>query len=119
MKDPIGTGRRRWTVMNDFQSSLATAGGDAIERVDMDCVLAAGDGLAPLRQVGLKTGHPLSAQATTMNNMYRPGVSSISATRWRIRTSPVAARKICASRIGTAVPRVDGAKTTAVAVNLA
>ena len=49
---------------------------DAIERIYMGCVLTAGLGQAPARQVALKAGLPQSVQATTLNKMCGSGMQA-------------------------------------------
>lgn len=48
----------------------------AIERIYMGCVLPAGLGQAPARQVALKAGLPTSVQATTVNKMCGSGMQA-------------------------------------------
>ncbi len=52
------------------------SGGD-VERVYMGCVLPAGLGQAPARQVAIKAGLPLSAQATTVNKVCGSGMQTV------------------------------------------
>ncbi|MET0138280.1 MAG: acetyl-CoA C-acyltransferase [Sphingobium sp.] len=49
---------------------------DAVERVYMGCVLAAGLGQAPARQAALGAGLPTSAEATTINKMCGSGMQA-------------------------------------------
>lgn len=49
---------------------------DAIERIYMGCVLAAGLGQAPGRQAALKAGLPTSVEATTVNKMCGSGMQA-------------------------------------------
>ncbi|MGB3795920.1 MAG: acetyl-CoA C-acyltransferase [Alteraurantiacibacter sp.] len=51
--------------------------GEDIGRVYMGCVLPAGLGQAPARQVALKSGLPLSAQATTVNKVCGSGMQTV------------------------------------------
>ena len=51
--------------------------GDDVDRVYMGCVLPAGVGQAPARQVALKAGLPLSAQATTVNKVCGSGMQTV------------------------------------------
>jgi len=48
-----------------------------IERLYMGCVLPAGLGQAPARQVALKAGLPLTVQATTINKMCGSGMQAV------------------------------------------
>ena len=61
------------------QATLARSGlgGEAVEQVFMGCVLPAGLGQAPARQVALKAGLPLSAQSTTVNKMCGSGMQAV------------------------------------------
>ncbi|MEP6869081.1 MAG: acetyl-CoA C-acyltransferase [Novosphingobium sp.] len=52
------------------------AGGD-IERIYMGCVLPAGLGQAPARQVALKAGLPTSVQASTVNKVCGSGMQTV------------------------------------------
>lgn len=49
---------------------------NAIDRIDMGCVLPAGQGQAPARQVAIKAGLPLSVEATTVNKMCGSGMQA-------------------------------------------
>jgi acetyl-CoA C-acetyltransferase len=51
-------------------------GGD-VERVYMGCVLPAGLGQAPARQVAIKAGLPLGTQATTVNKVCGSGMQTV------------------------------------------
>ena len=51
--------------------------GEDIDRVYMGCVLPAGLGQAPARQVAIKSGLPLSAQATTVNKVCGSGMQTV------------------------------------------
>jgi acetyl-CoA C-acetyltransferase len=50
---------------------------DEIERIYMGCVLPAGLGQAPARQVALKAGLPLSVQASTVNKVCGSGMQTV------------------------------------------
>nr|WP_087575456.1 acetyl-CoA C-acyltransferase [Sphingomonas sp. CDS-1] len=49
---------------------------NAIDRIYMGCVLSAGQGQAPARQVAIKAGLPLSVEATTVNKMCGSGMQA-------------------------------------------
>ncbi len=49
---------------------------NAIDRIYMGCVLPAGQGQAPARQVAIKAGLPLSVEATTVNKMCGSGMQA-------------------------------------------
>jgi len=49
---------------------------DAIDRLYMGCVLPAGQGQAPARQVAIKAGLPLAVEATTINKMCGSGMQA-------------------------------------------
>lgn len=51
--------------------------GEDIERIYMGCVLPAGLGQAPARQVALKSGLPISAEATTVNKVCGSGMQTV------------------------------------------
>lgn len=51
--------------------------GEDIERIYMGCVLPAGLGQAPARQVALKAGLPLSVEATTVNKVCGSGMQTV------------------------------------------
>ncbi len=51
--------------------------GEDIERIYMGCVLPAGLGQAPARQVALKAGLPLSVQASTVNKVCGSGMQTV------------------------------------------
>jgi len=51
--------------------------GEYVDRVYMGCVLPAGLGQAPARQVAVKSGLPLSAQATTVNKVCGSGMQTV------------------------------------------
>lgn len=51
--------------------------GEDVDRVYMGCVLPAGLGQAPARQVAIKAGLPLSAQATTVNKVCGSGMQTV------------------------------------------
>lgn len=51
--------------------------GEDVDRVYMGCVLPAGLGQAPARQVAIKSGLPLSAQATTVNKVCGSGMQTV------------------------------------------
>ena len=51
--------------------------GEAVERIYMGCVLPAGLGQAPARQVAIKAGLPLSVEATTLNKMCGSGMQAV------------------------------------------
>ena len=55
----------------------AGVSGDDVNRVYMGCVLPAGLGQAPARQVAIKSGLPLSAQATTVNKVCGSGMQTV------------------------------------------
>jgi acetyl-CoA C-acetyltransferase len=61
------------------QATLARAGMSAaqVEQVFMGCVLPAGLGQAPARQVALGAGLPQSAQSTTVNKMCGSGMQAV------------------------------------------
>lgn len=61
------------------KSALERAGVDGadVERVYMGCVLPAGLGQAPARQVAIKAGLPLGAQATTVNKVCGSGMQTV------------------------------------------
>ena len=58
------------------KAAVARAGlsGDAVERIYMGCVLAAGLGQSPARQAALGAGLPLSVEAATVNKMCGSGM---------------------------------------------
>lgn len=93
--DPIVILSFARTPMGSFQGSLSGASstdlgaaavkaaveragvsGDDIERIYMGCVLPAGLGQAPARQVALKAGLPQSVEATTLNKMCGSGMQA-------------------------------------------
>lgn len=51
--------------------------GDDIERIYMGCVLPAGLGQSPARQVALKAGLPLGVQASTVNKVCGSGMQTV------------------------------------------
>ncbi len=51
--------------------------GEDVDRIYMGCVLPAGLGQAPARQVAIKSGLPLSAQATTVNKVCGSGMQTV------------------------------------------
>ncbi|MEP7221956.1 MAG: acetyl-CoA C-acyltransferase [Novosphingobium sp.] len=51
--------------------------GNDIERIYMGCVLPAGLGQAPARQVAIKAGLPLSVQASTVNKVCGSGMQTV------------------------------------------
>ena len=51
--------------------------GDDIDRIYMGCVLPAGLGQAPARQVAIKAGLPKSVQATTVNKVCGSGMQTV------------------------------------------
>ena len=51
--------------------------GEDVDRLYMGCVLPAGLGQAPARQVALKSGLPHSAQATTVNKVCGSGMQTV------------------------------------------
>ena len=51
--------------------------GEDIERIYMGCVLPAGLGQAPARQVALKAGLPLSVEASTVNKVCGSGMQTV------------------------------------------
>ncbi|HMO68752.1 MAG TPA: acetyl-CoA C-acyltransferase [Novosphingobium sp.] len=55
----------------------AGVAGEDIERIYMGCVLPAGLGQAPARQVALKAGLPLSVQASTVNKVCGSGMQTV------------------------------------------
>ena len=55
----------------------AGVSGDDIERIYMGCVLPAGLGQAPARQVAIKSGLPKSVQATTVNKVCGSGMQTV------------------------------------------
>lgn len=55
----------------------AGVAGEDVERVYMGCVLPAGLGQAPARQVALKAGLPKSAEATTVNKVCGSGMQTV------------------------------------------
>ncbi|VVT16295.1 thiolase family protein [Erythrobacter sp. EC-HK427] len=55
----------------------AGVSGDDVNRVYMGCVLPGGLGQAPARQVAIKSGLPLSAQATTVNKVCGSGMQTV------------------------------------------
>ena len=55
----------------------AGVAGEDVDRVYMGCVLPAGLGQAPARQVAIKSGLPLSAQATTVNKVCGSGMQTV------------------------------------------
>ena len=61
------------------KAAVERAGVDGadVERVYMGCVLPAGLGQAPARQVAIKAGLPLSAQATTVNKVCGSGMQTV------------------------------------------
>jgi len=61
------------------QAAMERAGvsGDKVTRVYMGCVLPAGLGQAPARQVAIKSGLPMSAQATTVNKVCGSGMQTV------------------------------------------
>lgn len=60
-------------------AAVARAGvsGDDVERIYMGCVLPAGLGQAPARQVAIKAGLPTSVQATTVNKVCGSGMQTV------------------------------------------
>lgn len=93
--DPIVIASYARTPMGGFQGALAGATAtqlgaaavkaaveragvapDAIERIYMGCVLAAGLGQAPARQAALGAGLPLGIEATTVNKMCGSGMQA-------------------------------------------
>jgi acetyl-CoA C-acetyltransferase len=93
--DPVVIASYARTPMGGFQGALAgvsapelgaaavkaaleRAGvdGDKIEQIFMGCVLPAGLGQAPARQVALSAGLPLSVEATTVNKMCGSGMQA-------------------------------------------
>lgn len=95
MTDPIIIAGYARTPMGGFQGVLsgvssvelgATAvaaaversavDGTAVERIYMGCVLPAGLGQAPARQVAIKAGLPKSVEATTVNKMCGSGMQA-------------------------------------------
>ena len=60
------------------KAAVARAGlsPDAVERIYMGCVLSAGLGQAPARQVALGAGLPISVEATTINKMCGSGMQA-------------------------------------------
>jgi acetyl-CoA C-acetyltransferase len=61
------------------RAAVERAGVDGadIERIYMGCVLPAGLGQAPARQVALKAGLPLSVQASTVNKVCGSGMQTV------------------------------------------
>ena len=61
------------------KAAVERAGVDGadVERVYMGCVLPAGLGQAPARQVAIKAGLPLGAQATTVNKVCGSGMQTV------------------------------------------
>ena len=55
----------------------AGVAGEDVERIYMGCVLPAGLGQAPARQVAVKSGLPLSVQATTVNKVCGSGMQTV------------------------------------------
>jgi acetyl-CoA C-acetyltransferase len=55
----------------------AGVSGDDIERIYMGCVLPAGLGQAPARQVAIKAGLPKSVQASTVNKVCGSGMQTV------------------------------------------
>ncbi|MET0586934.1 MAG: acetyl-CoA C-acyltransferase [Novosphingobium sp.] len=55
----------------------AGVAGEEIERIYMGCVLPAGLGQAPARQVAVKAGLPLSVQASTVNKVCGSGMQTV------------------------------------------
>jgi len=55
----------------------AGVAGEDVERIYMGCVLPAGLGQAPARQVALKAGLPLSVEASTVNKMCGSGMQTV------------------------------------------
>lgn len=55
----------------------AGVAGEDIERIYMGCVLPAGLGQSPARQVALKAGLPLSVQASTVNKVCGSGMQTV------------------------------------------
>ncbi len=62
-----------------IRAALADAGiaGDAVDEVNMGCVLPAGLGQAPARQAALAAGVPKSVPATTINKMCGSGMKAV------------------------------------------
>jgi len=94
-KDPVVISAYARTPMGSFQGALSgatcpqlgaaairaaversKAGPEAVERVYMGCVLAAGLGQAPARQAALSAGLLQSAEATTVNKMCGSGMQA-------------------------------------------
>ncbi|MET0339232.1 MAG: acetyl-CoA C-acyltransferase [Caulobacter sp.] len=94
-QDPIVIAGYARTPMGGFQGSLsalkatelgsaavraaverAGVSPDAVDRIYMGCVLAAGAGQAPARQAALGAGLPNSVEATTVNKMCGSGVQA-------------------------------------------
>ena len=61
------------------KAALERAGvsGADIERIYMGCVLPAGLGQSPARQVALKSGMPISVEATTVNKVCGSGMQTV------------------------------------------
>ena len=57
--------------------SRAGVAADAVDRIYMGCVLAAGLGQAPARQAALGAGLALSVEATTLNKMCGSGLQAV------------------------------------------
>lgn len=55
----------------------AGVAGDDVERIYMGCVLPAGLGQAPARQVAIKAGLPTSVEATTVNKVCGSGMQTV------------------------------------------
>ncbi|MDX3899585.1 MAG: acetyl-CoA C-acyltransferase [Sphingobium sp.] len=95
MSDPVVIASIARTPMGGFQGALSSVKAtelgaaavaaaveragvnpDLIERIYMGCVLAAGLGQAPARQVALGAGLPQSVEATTVNKMCGSGMQA-------------------------------------------
>lgn len=95
MQDPVVISSYARTPMGAFQGALSSVkstelgsaavkaaieragvASDAVERIYMGCVLAAGLGQAPARQAALGAGLALSTEATTVNKMCGSGMQA-------------------------------------------
>ncbi|MEL6205255.1 MAG: acetyl-CoA C-acyltransferase [Pseudomonadota bacterium] len=71
-------------------AALDSAGGATVEEAIFGCVLPAGQGQAPARQVGFAAGLPESVPATTLNKMCGSGLAAVAMAHDRIAAGQAA-----------------------------
>ncbi|MEO1677600.1 MAG: acetyl-CoA C-acyltransferase [Pseudomonadota bacterium] len=71
-------------------AALDSAGGATAEEAIFGCVLPAGQGQAPARQVGFAAGLPESVPATTLNKMCGSGLAAVAMAHDRIAAGQAA-----------------------------